>query len=129
MSSDQAAAGSSMEKVFWVTAALIREGPARMDSSTMAEIALIEEELLLPSEQGHVLMTQKARMFPRGNLPCQILAPQPGLRELFHPRRCDKGGGLSRKSIQAHESSVLWEQVTSHPCQGLSPASLTLPTA
>lgn len=29
------------------------------------------EELLLPSEQGHVLMTQEARMFPRGNLPCE----------------------------------------------------------
>lgn len=35
---DQAAAGSSMEKVFWVTAALIREAPAQMDLNTMAEI-------------------------------------------------------------------------------------------
>jgi len=38
------------------------------------------EELLLPSEQGHVLMIQRARMFLGGNLPCRILALQPGLR-------------------------------------------------
>lgn len=42
--------------------------------------SLIMAELLLPSEQGHVLMIQKARMFFRGNVPCEILALQPGLR-------------------------------------------------
>ena len=75
--SEKAAARSSVEKVFRVTAALIREGPLRMDS---AHNGLIVEELLLPSQQGHVLMIQKARMFLTGNLPCEILALQPGLR-------------------------------------------------
>lgn len=62
---------SSVQKVFQVSAALIRDGLVWdgfvawwIDSSIM-------EELLLPSEQGHVLMTQEARMFPRGNLPCE----------------------------------------------------------
>lgn len=71
---------TSTEKVFWVTAAPVKEGPAQMDLAHDGWDSSIVEVLLLPLKQGQVLMIQTARMFLQGNLPCEILAREPRLR-------------------------------------------------
>lgn len=99
---DQAAAGSSMEKVFWVTAALIREAPAQMDLNTMAEIVGWRSSSF-PLSRGMSWWHKRQECSPEETCPAKFLLPSLGRENCFTP------GSVIKEGAQQEVHPRSWE--------------------